>query len=248
MKILLSKKQEWEAAISTGFQDAAHELVFDEFSPATIGSYDLVVPLTVQDAMLLNEMRPLIAWNPLPIPTRESIELCNDKARFNRTLMANGFAHFIPQMNSALPYPYIVKKSIDEWGKNSHVIRDACHEQELGDVLTHPDYFRQALVPGPTEYATHILFKDRQIAWALNVQYVFASETPIKGKDAILSTALCRCPYLEQFAAILRFLGFAGLCCVNYKVLDGRPFLFEINPRFGGSLCPFFPFLLRHLH
>ncbi len=248
MKILFSKKQDWEEAISIGFQATGHGLVFDEFSSATIGNYDLVVPLTVQDAMLLNEMRPLIACNPLPIPTRESIELCNDKALFNRTLMANGFAHVIPQMNGALPYPYIVKKSIDEWGKNSHIIRDARHEQELVALLAHPDYFCQAVIPGFTEYATHVLVKEQKIIWALNIQYVFANETPIKGKDAVLFTTLCRCPYLEQFAAILRFLGFEGLCCVNYKVFDGRPFLFEINPRFGGSLCPFFSFLLRHLH
>ncbi|MBI3245378.1 MAG: hypothetical protein HYZ50_02590 [Deltaproteobacteria bacterium] len=248
MKILFSKKQEWESTISMGFQATSHELVFEEFSPANIGNSDLVVPLTVRDTRYLAEMRPLVARNPLPIPSLESIELCNNKSLFNRTLMDNGFERLIPQIGGTLPYPYILKKNIDEWGKNSHIVWDARQERDFSDILAHPDYFRQAIIPGPTEYATHILFKDRKVAWALNVKYVFAIETPIKGKDPILSTVLCPCPYLDLFSSVLRFLGFEGLCCINYKVLDDRPFLFEINPRFGGSLCPFFPFFLRHLH
>lgn len=248
MSILFSRKQDWEDDIKAGFRLTPYTITFEEFSPTNIGNYDLVVPLTVQDVMYLAEVRPLLAHNPLPIPSLKSIELCNDKSLFNRTLMDNGFERLIPQIGGTLPYPYIVKRRIDEWGKNSHIIRDARQEQAFSDVLAHPDYFRQAVIPGPTEYTTHILFKDQRIVCSLNVEYVFGSETPIKGKDTIVYTALCRCPYLDLFSSILRFLGFEGLCCFNYKVLDNRLFLFEINPRFGGSLCPFFSFFLRHLH
>jgi hypothetical protein len=31
-------------------------------------------------------------------------------------------------------------------------------------------------------------------------------------------------------------LNFQGLCCFNYKLVDGQPVIFELNPRFGGSL------------
>ncbi len=35
--------------------------------------------------------------------------------------------------------------------------------------------------------------------------------------------------------------------CINYKVVNGQPVIFEINPRFGGSLSLFFFSFLRHL-
>jgi predicted ATP-grasp superfamily ATP-dependent carboligase len=34
---------------------------------------------------------------------------------------------------------------------------------------------------------------------------------------------------------------------VNYKVVRGLPYILEINPRFGGSLTPYFFSFIRHL-
>ena len=78
--------------------------------------------------------------------------------------------------------------------------------------------------------------------------YEFDSEIPIKGQDAWLYRAIRRCPYLTLFSNILNSIGFQGLCCVNYKVERGRPYILEINPRFGGSLTPYFFSFIRHLH
>ena len=35
----------------------------------------------------------------------------------------------------------------------------------------------------------------------------------------------------------MRDLDYTGTCCINYKLADGVPMLFEINPRFGATLC-----------
>ncbi len=43
--------------------------------------------------------------------------------------------------------------------------------------------------------------------------------------------------FLDVFADILQIAGFTdGTCCVDYKVVDGIPKIFEVNPRFGWSL------------
>ncbi|MNC96669.1 hypothetical protein D3C83_141030 [compost metagenome] len=55
------------------------------------------------------------------------------------------------------------------------------------------------------------------------------------------------CPFLDSFCEILTLLKFEGLCCFNYKIKDSRPLIFEINPRFGGSLCSYFYPFIRHL-
>lgn len=248
LKILFSKKEDdWEHFLSIGFRFTRHEIAFKEFYPENVKSYDLVVPLTINDLKRLDRMRDLISDNPIPITNLKSIELCDEKYRFNQALIENGYDDFIPKMDKPQSYPYILKKKIDEWGKNTHIISDIEQEQFFSDILDHPDYFCQQLIPGASEYATHILFKDDKVVCSMNIKYLFKTEHPIKGKDIPIYENICQCSYLEEFSSILKLVGFEGLCCVNYKVIDNRPLIIEINPRFGGSLCRFFFSFMRHL-
>jgi carbamoylphosphate synthase large subunit len=67
-----------------------------------------------------------------------------------------------------------------------------------------------------------------------------------KGRECVANySKICRNTDLNLFAAMLRSINFDGLCCINYKIVDGRPFIFEINPRFGASLVPWFPIFVR---
>lgn len=240
MKILFSPNEEWEQDIKNGFQYTQHEIAFEELSPDNLKHYDLVVPLTMRDLKYLHEVRDLITDNPIPIPSIESILLCDDKYQLNQKLITNGFGDFIPKMGADLTYPYILKKRIDQWGDSCHIIFNSQQEQLFSDSLNNPEYLSQQLIVGAYEYATHILFKDQKIVCSLNVEYYFQTETPIKGKDKPIYRKVCGCPYLEEFSSILTLAGFNGLCCINYKVYDNRPYLLEINPRFGGTLCPYF--------
>src|SRR5262249_30356161 len=181
--ILFSLTPDWEVSIRAGFDHTHHEIAFRKFSPEVIQAYDLVVPLTIDDLKYLNGVRDLIAGNPLPIPSLESIELCDDKYRFNQMLQDKGFGAFIPQMGGRLAFPYVVKKRIDSYGKSCRIIHDAGEEAACAGILADPEYFTQQLVAGTNEYATHILFKDRRIRCWINVEYIFGTATPIKGKD-----------------------------------------------------------------
>jgi hypothetical protein len=247
MKILFSNKQDWKRPIENGFRFTHHDLAFADLSTAKLKDFDLVVPLTIEDVKYLNELPELIVDNPIPIPSMECTLLCDDKLLLNRALEANGLGHCVPRMGGALTYPYILKKRIDAYGANSHIIFSPQQEQTLAETLAHADYFSQEFIPGHLEYATHILFRDRRCICALNIKYAFDSDTPIKGKTRETCTRICRCPYLEEFSSILSTIGFNGLCCINYKERNNRPLILEINPRFGGSLCPFFFSFLRHI-
>ena len=155
IKILFSHKPAWENSIKKGFEYTQHAITFGEISADNIKDYDLIVPLTIQDLKCLNEVRNLIVDNPIPIPSIESILLCDDKYLLNQTLMTKGFGNFVPQIGGALTYPYILKKSIDEWGVNSHTIADIQQEHFFLDTLTNSEYFCQELITGSYEYATH---------------------------------------------------------------------------------------------
>lgn len=246
VKLLFSSTMgpNWENNIRHGFQYTKHELEFKEFSSNNVNNYDCVVPIKISDLIFSNKIRNLIVDNPIPIPSKESILLCDDKYIFNTELIKNGFEEFIPKMGEPQRYPYILKKKIDASGENSNIIFNAKQKHDFSEFLTNPDYFTQEVIIGPFEYATHILFKEQKIISSLNIKYAFETDFPIKGKDKPKYKRICHCSYLETFSSILKLISFEGLCCFNYKIRDKRPMIIEINPRCGYSLSPYlFSFL-----
>jgi len=251
MKILFSDRKKemdhWKREIMLGFRFTQHEIAFKELSPENIKNYDLVVPSCIHDLKYLSGLRKMVADNPIPIPSIESLELCDDKYLFNRTLIEKDFSDYIPKIDGILAYSYILKKRIDNWGKNSHLITNAQQERVFNEIINNPEYYRQEFIPGLFEYATHILFKDGEIVHSTNIKYAFNTEFPVKGKDKPFYTRICHCPYLGLFSSILNSIDFNGLCCVNYKVVDNHPYILEINPRIGGSLYRYFFSYIRHI-
>mgnify|MGYP001555404309 CR=1 FL=1 len=247
MKILFSPKEDWEAHIRTGFESTPHAVTFGELTPESIRLHDMVVPLTVRDLRLLNGMRDAVGDNIIPIPSMESIALCDDKMLLNRALVASGFADCVPRVGLFQAYPYILKKRIDEWGANSHIVDAPRVETELADKIADAGYFRQEYIFGHSEYTTHILYTQERIKASTTFEFVFEPDVFIKGRDPDRDRSICACPYLDLFGRILESIGFDGLCCFNYKVLHGKPLVFEINPRFGASLGPVFAGFLGQL-
>ena len=115
------------------------------------------------------------------------------------------------------------------------------------EQVNDPAFFYQEIIKGTIEFATHILFVNDRIVKSLNIMYEFEQDTPIKGQTPSLYLMIHRCPYLELFSSILKAIEFQGLCCVNYKVANGQPYILAINPRFGGSLAPYFFSFIRHM-
>jgi predicted ATP-grasp superfamily ATP-dependent carboligase len=247
-KVLFSGNPEWMDNIKSGFRRLPHQIEFGSVTEDSFRRYDVVVPLSLSALEEARRHSPL-QRNALPLPTAESVRLCDDKYEFNRALVNAGFGRYIPEMAEGRPLtrPYILKKRIGIWGKDCFIIRNRSDEEEQLDRIADPEYFCQEFITGPTEFATHILFVDGRIVKALNIKYEFTSDAPIKGQNAEYLRVIDSCPYLDLFARVLRTIQFEGLCCVNYKVVKGRPFLLEINPRFGGSLAPYFFSFIRHL-
>jgi hypothetical protein len=249
LRVMMSEKPDWMEDIRAGFRRTGHTVEFGPITPESFQKYDVVVPLRLEDLPLVRDYAPASWKNPIPIPSRECEELCNDKFEFNRTLINAGFGKHIPRMGKGeeLQPPYILKKRIGYWGSGCHIIRNHEDEVNFRELLNNPAYFCQEIVLGSCEFATHILFTDNEIVKALNIMYAFETEAPIKGKDSDIYKVVHRCPYLGLFARILQTIRFQGLCCVNYKISRGVPMVLEVNPRFGGSLSRYFFSFLRHL-
>lgn len=240
MNILFSTKPDWEDDIRAGFESTPHQIAFGDFTLQNMREHDLVVPLTVGDLRCLHELGEALAENPIPIPSPESVALCDDKLLLNRALGKNGYGDCVPAMGLFQAYPYILKKRTDEWGANSHIVHGAADEKSYAQKLVAPDYFRQEYIPGKTEYTSHILFKRGRIVCSTTIEFTYEHDVFIKGRDPDCGRAVCECPCLDLFGRILASIGFEGLCCFNYKVVNRQPLIFEINPRFGASLGPLF--------
>jgi len=247
LRILFSGKPDWSEDIKKGFNGSRHILEFGPLSAQGFGAFDLVMPLEISDLIAAQQWPQLLSKNPIPIPREEIILLCNDKYKFNQAVIQRGFGSNIPTMGTNLQPPYILKKRISEWGKECQMIRGAGDEMLVLDKLNDPAFYRQEIIPGRYEFATHILFAKDTVVKALNIMYEFESEYSIKGQNPDLYKVIHRCAHLNLFADVLRSIDFQGLCCVNYKVMRGRPYILEINPRFGGTLGPYFFSFIRHL-
>lgn len=247
MRILFPPGHDWEANIRAGFAATAHEIAFADFTPESVRQYDLIVPLTIPDIYYLNELREAVCRNPIPIPSLESVALCDDKLLLNRTLIASGFGRNIPRLGLGQEYPYILKKRVDTWGANSHIVKGPEDEAALAGKLSDPDYFCQECVPGRNEYSTHVVCRQGRIVRARSLRLQFDQETFIRGRVQDRERLLCDCRYLDLFEQILGSIGLEGLCCFNYKIIKCEARIFEINPRFGASLAPLFAEFIDYL-
>ena len=247
LKVLLTPKPKWEKRIRTGFKCTRHRLVFAEPTEQLLKHCDLVIPLDIDFSRALCHRKEELGTKALLIPPAEALELCDDKIRCNQALKQHGFGQILPAEPSPGEFPYVLKKRVDSWSTHSHIIENSTQEIALADKLADPDYFCQSLISGELEYSTHILFLDGEIQHSLTVQRTFPGKQYLKGKVKDISRRLVSSPYLDDFAQILRSIGYEGLAGIDHKVVNGRPMVFEINPRCGGSATPYLFSFLRQL-
>jgi hypothetical protein len=216
--------------------DARYAPSFVNLSQVRLEDFDAVIPLQIKHYAPLfcqPELRGLKFFHPSP----EVVSLCDDKLRLTEFLIAQGFANFVPPLRSfGAPYPYVRKRRRGWWGMHCHIVKGLQDERDLD--LSDDAWFAQAFVPGQVEFATHILRVGGQIRYASTFVYKMATPTFVKGAHGtpLHTRFIPGCVYLDLFSEILARLDYEGTTCIDYKVVDRQPVLFEINPRFGGSL------------
>ncbi|MGD0733075.1 MAG: ATP-grasp domain-containing protein, partial [Terracidiphilus sp.] len=171
-------------------------------------------------------------------PSFETVSLCDDKLTLAQFLTAEGFGELVPPLRSAgAPYPYVWKKRRGWFGMHCHIVKGP--EDESGLDLKDPEWFAQEFVPGEVEFATHFLRVGGPIRYVSTFVHKMAAAGVVNGvqETPVDSKFMRGCLYLDIFSEILARIEFEGTACFDYKVVNGRPVLFEINPRFGGSLC-----------
>jgi hypothetical protein len=226
----------WEESIRRNLA-ARYEPAFVDLSRARLSDFDAVIPLQIRHYSPLAR-HPELRGSKFFSPSRAAVSLCDDKLKLARLLIKHGFANVVPRLRSpGPPYPYVWKKRRSWWGKDCHIVKGPEDERSLR--LRDRAYFAQEFVPGEVEFATHILLVAGRIRYASTFAHTMGTPFFVNGAQdtPVQSTFFPGCDYLDIFSRILEQLQFEGTACIDYKIAGGQPVLFEINPRFGGSLC-----------
>jgi hypothetical protein len=236
VRVVFGDCPNWEKLIRPHL-DRRYEASFLDLARTHLSEFDAVVPLQISHYAPLRRHSRLRGSKFLH-PSAQAVALCDDKLKLSEFLAAEGFADVVPRLRSAgAPYPYVWKKRRGWWGLHCRIVNGPQDEIDLD--LSDNDWFSQELVPAEVEFATHILRVRSENRYVSTFVHKMAGARLVNGvNDSPLHSGFMRnCIFLDLFSEILARLEFEGTACFDYKVVNGRPIIFEINPRFGGSLC-----------
>ncbi len=239
LRVLFGETPIWREGLVQHLDSARFEMRMQPLEAARLEDYDLVVPLALQDHRHLEAagcQRSIAVAAPLR-------RLCTDKVALNRRLIAQGFGAHVPRMHRALPVdtaarPVIVKPILGFGGGETRVLCGGAAPPEVEGWLKAGTHFIQTLVPGRSEFATHVLMRHgRPRMWA-TVRHEMGGRHLVKGRAQPRAQVwLPRTPGQGLWLKMLEAIGFTdGSCCIDWRMAGDVPQVFEINPRFGGSL------------
>jgi carbamoyl-phosphate synthase large subunit len=195
----------------------------------------LVVPTIDDELVLFGETRPRfdacgVRVAASPSPTSRT---CNDKYQAALALRAAGIPAartYLPgSLPAGTPLPLFVKPRFGRGGIGAFAAHTARHlEFFLGYV---EDPIVQEFLDGP-EFTIDMLcdFDARPLAIVPRERVVIRAGVSDRGRTV-------RTPELMDLAeAVARTLPFFGPVNIQCRVVDGRPIVFEINPRFSGGI------------
>lgn len=202
------------------------------------GGNCLVIPFRERQLLFC----PRLFWGLLP--SRRALAICRDKLRFDRFVRQAELSEFVPgryQSLEAASFPCVVKRLNKNGG---HGVAIAGSAQELVALrnrrpFRHRPILLQELVPGLVDYATHCVCRDGRIVWHCTYEYQIDPNVRVQtGKSIVgrrrLEASAAEIAQMERFVAAI---GYDGPASFDYRRRDdGRIMVFEINPRFGGSM------------
>lgn len=232
-RVLFGEHSAQVPAIRAHLDTRRYAATYGVLAEADLLAFDLVVPLRIEEIAIARAANT-DGRRRACVPDMATVELCDDKLAFNERLVALGFGEMIPELLPDPPsgFPFIRKARRGDFGHGVRLVRSA------KDDVPMPGSFCQLAVPGNDEDVLHILRLDGRVRFAVSYRYTMAAALAVRGEaDRPLSTVpVDPAPGLSACEPILDALGFEGLGCFNYKWVNGRPMIIELNPRFGGSL------------
>lgn len=178
------------------------------------------------------------------IPNHRAVEVLRNKAAFAAYVEEAGLSELCPityATREQVRYPCIVKYVNAAFAFGSRILRS---DRELDAFLsTEPwgsgKFIVQQCLPAPVEYVTHCVCKGGRILWSCT--FSFEKETGQEIRQGVVFKSMTAIDppagALVSIERLLLPLAYDGPCNIDYTLTpEGRIAVFEINPRFGGTL------------
>ena len=196
---------------------------------------DLVIP-TIDDELTVfaehagqfSDAGVRVSISPLPTTI-----VCNDKYETCRTLAEFGVPAVETYLPDELPIdpacPLFIKPRIGRGGVSAYPVRDARELEFFLDYVADPVV--QTFLDGP-EYTIDMLcdFAGQPLSIVPRERVVVRAGVVDRGRT-VQDERL-----IELGLACARALKFCGAVNIQCRVVDGRPIVFEVNPRFSGGI------------
>jgi carbamoylphosphate synthase large subunit len=175
------------------------------------------------------------------VPSKKLVELASHKDKFYNFLTGHGFKDYFPQLLDSPDFntSFIVKRLQGEGGFGIFLVWDEARYEE---VLQQPSlqgqpYRLEEYIEGDDEYVFYVVCKGGEILWHASL----IGQPPVdsrvqKGSFANASEVEISLDVYKVFESIFKALNYNGPANFNYKLKGGKPIIFEMNPRVGGTL------------
>lgn len=199
--------------------------------------------VSVMIPLLEEHARHMPKGYPSLVATMQAIDTLADKARFADFVEGTAFAEFSPKTYRSAyeaKAPFLVKRTDLIAGFGVSLVRSAGYFRYAMTnpiFVGHPVIF-QEFIPGGTEYVTHAVCEDGKAIWKCTFAYTLDDPYEVKtgAKDHRPVRVATPAGVVDAIEIVTKRLGYDGPLAANFKLANGKPIFFEINPRFGGSL------------
>ena len=173
----------------------------------------------------------------------EVVRVFANKRHFAQAIQEKGFAEYIPKNwfeEEALEFPCVIKKENLNAGEGIYWVENLneLNRIKLDPIFLGKSYFFEEHIPGDEEFVAHIVAKNGNILLIHTFCYWMGKENAIRIPSNYRKTMSVGLPtHLKTiFASVIKSFNYSGPACINFKIHNGVPKIFEINPRMGGSL------------
>ncbi len=199
---------------------------------------DLLLPLRYEDMRFLSLHD--VGCPYLSPPNFEIVRVLNEKNLFVDLMLYNELDDFLPEIYvictdtpktyKPIKYPAVFKPTVGLAGAGVKILNE---EADLPEGQT--NYIVQEYIEGSKEYVGNYVFYRGELLFSQVMSQVYEGDRHIKhGK--MLNNEIVHDFDHQQFSRIFSLLKYTGPMCIDFKLIDSKVKIFEINPRFGGTI------------
>lgn len=205
---------------------------------------NLIIPLHYQQMKHILELKEQIPENIQTICSNNYsiIEIFMNKINFIEFMINNKLDTYIPKVywtnkknyNDVIS-PFIFKIAMAATGEGSFICHNCSYINAIQRIHKGKDYIIQEYISGNEEYAFHSYIDHGKIKWwrcykLTNDSDFFIQKGHMKSYEKVGNIDY------SVFETIFSIVDYVGFACIDFKIKDNVIKIFEINPRFGGSL------------